>query len=220
MIATSSSPPPGNFELGTAHHTLRMCGLAGRNPRCQAAWRGGGGGEQHETSVPLQVTFPNPRHVPFVTDGSWFPSHCCGGAFAVVCRETLTWVVYPIPIPCHLDHSNAVEVYTSWVQCPVKNTLLTSAHVACATARSLREGGNFTDSKSFITVLHGRCSNEIRTGLVDLLLADCIDRTTPFPPPQHLYSHQEGTFLDLVLDDIDIAAKAQALRRPYPMPVG
>ena len=33
-------------------------------------------------------------------------------------------------------------------------------------------------------------------------------------------SHREGTFLDLVLDDVDSAAKTQALRQPYPMPVG
>ena len=170
-------------------------------------WRG--------VSVPLQPTFPVlrcvPRHVAFVTDGSCFPSHCCGGAFAVVCLETLTWVVYPVTIPCHLDHSYAVEVYTSWVLCRVKSTLLTLAHVACATAGSLGEGGNFTDTKSFIMALHNRRSSELGTGLVDLLLADCIDQATPLPPPQHLYSHQEGTFLDLVLDDVDNAAKAQAV---------
>ena len=86
---------------------------------------------------------------------------------------------------------------TSWVPCRIKSTLLASAHVACATARSLRKGGNLTDSKSFIMALHSRRPSELSTGLVDLLLADCIDEATPFPPPQHLYSHQEGTFLDL-----------------------
>ena len=55
---------------------------------------------------------------------------------------------------------------------------------------------------------------------MDLLLADCIEHATHFPPPQHLYSHQEGTFLDLVLDDVDREAKAQALRPPHPMPAG
>ena len=85
---------------------------------------------------------------------------------------------------------------------------------------AVREGGNFTDCKSFIMALHSRRPNELGTGLVDLLLADCIDPPTPFPPPQHLYSHQEGTGLDVVLDDVDNAAKAQALRQPYPMPVG
>ena len=144
-------------------------------------------------SVPLQPTFPVlqsvPRHVAFVTDGSRFPPHRCEGAFAVVCLETLTWVVYPMPIPCHLDHSYAVEVYTSWQLCRVKSALLTSAHVACATARSLPEGLNFTDSKSFIMALHSRRPSELGTGLVDLLLADYIDQATPFPPPQHLYSH-------------------------------
>ena len=67
---------------------------------------------RHGVSVPLHPTFPAlwslPRHVAFVTDGSWSPSHRCGGAFAVMCLETLTWVVYPVPIPCHLDHSYAV----------------------------------------------------------------------------------------------------------------
>ena len=68
----------------------------------------------------------------------------------------LTWVMYPVPIPCHLDHSYAVEVYTSWVLCRVTSPLLASVHVACAPARSLRKGGNFTDSKSFIMAIHGR----------------------------------------------------------------
>ena len=144
-------------------------------------------------SVPLHPTFRIlqfvPRHVAFMTDGSWFPSHRCGGAFAVVCLETLTWVVYPVPIPCHRDHSYAVEVYTSSVLYRVKSALLTSAHVACATARSLREGGNFTDSKSFIMALGSRRPNEVGTRLVDLLLADRIDQATPFPPPKHPYSH-------------------------------
>ena len=119
-----------------------------------------------------------------------------------MCLETLTWVVYQVPIPCHLDHSYAVEVYTSWVLCRVKSTLRASAHVACATARSLRKGG--------IMALHSRRPSELGTGLVDLLLADCIDRAAPFPPPQHLYSHQEGTFVDLVLDEVD---GAERLRR-------
>ena len=78
-------------------------------------------------SVPLHPTFPIlqfvPRHVAFVTDGSLFPSHRCGGAFAAVCPETLRWVVYPVPILCHLDHSCAVEVYTSSVLCRVKSAL-------------------------------------------------------------------------------------------------
>ena len=95
-------------------------------------------------------------HVAFVTDGSWFLSHCCRGLFAVVCLETLTWVVYPMPIPCQLDHSYVVEVYTTWVLYHVKSMVLESTRVSCATARSLREGGNFTDSKSFIMVLHSR----------------------------------------------------------------
>ena len=62
--------------------------------------------------------------------------------------------------------------------------------------------------KSFIMALHSRRPDELGTGLVDLLLTDCIDQAASFPPPQHLYSHREGTFLDLVLDDVDNAAKA------------
>ena len=178
----------------------------------------------HGVSVPLQpdlpILRPVPRHCAFVTDGSWFPSHCCGGAFAVVCLDTLTWVVYPVSVPCHLDHSYAMEVYTSWVLCQVKHTLLASGSVACATARSLREGGSFIDSKSYIQTLCSRRPEELGTGLVDLLLADCVRLAGQFPPPQHLYSHQHGTFLDLVLDDVDREAKAQALRQPHTVPAG
>ena len=92
--------------------------------------------------------------------------------------------------------------------------------MACATAHSLREGGNFTDCKFFILPLRSRHPEELGTGLADLLLADCIEHATHFRPPQHLYSHQEGTFLDLVLDDVDREAKAHALRQPHPMRAG
>ena len=178
----------------------------------------------HGVSIPLQPVFPVlksvPRHVTFVTHGFWFPSHRCGGAFAVVCLETLTWVVHPVSVPCHLDHSYVVEVYASWILCRVKHVMLASTHVACTTPHSLREGGNFTDSKSFILALRSRHPQELGTGLVDLLLAYCIKHATHFRVPQHLYSHQEGTFLHLVLDDVDREAKAQALRQPHPMPAG
>ena len=125
-----------------------------------------------------------------------------------MCPQTFTWVVYLVPVLCHLDHSYALEVYTSWELYPATSTLLASAHVACATAYSLREGGSFTDSKSFIMAHHNRRPGELGTGLVDLLLADCIHWAKSFPPPQHLYSHHEGTFLDLVLDEVDSAANA------------
>ena len=92
--------------------------------------------------------------------------------------------------------------------------------MACATARSLREGGIFIDSRSYIQALCSRRPEELGTGLVDLLLADCIRLAGQFPPPQHLYSHQQGTFLDSVLDDVDREAKAQALRQPHPVPAG
>ena len=178
----------------------------------------------HGVSVPLQPDLPVLRSVPhncaFVTDGSWFPSHYCGGAFAVVCLDTLTWVIYPVSIPCHLDHSYTVEVYTSWVHCRARHTLLASGTAACATARSLREGGSFPDSWSYIQALGSRRPAELGEGLVGLLLSDCIKLASQFPPPQHLYSHQQGTFLDSVLDDVDEAAKAQALRQPRPVPAG
>ena len=88
--------------------------------------------------------------------------------------------------------------------CQVKHALLPSALVACATARSVRDGENFSDSSI----------------LALLLLADCVRLAGQFPPPQNLYSHQQGTFLDLVLDDVDWEAKAQALRQPHPVPAG
>ena len=76
----------------------------------------------HGVSVQLLPVFlpihSVPRHVAFAIDGSWFPSHRCGGAFAVVCRETLIWTVYLVPIPCQLDHSYTTEVYTSWAILP------------------------------------------------------------------------------------------------------
>ena len=53
-------------------------------------------------------------------------------------------------------------------------------------------------------------------GLADLLLADRVRLAGRFPQPQHLYSQQQATFPDLVLDDVDQEAKAQALRQPHP----
>ena len=57
-------------------------------------------------------------------------------------------------------------------------------------------------------------------GPVDLLLIDYLCMSAKFPTPRHLYSHQEGTFLDEVLDDADSTAKVQALQQSHPMPVG
>ena len=138
----------------------------------------------------------------------------------MVCLETLTWAVHRVLIPCQLDYSSAVEVYTSWVLYSVKSMILALASVSCAIARSLKEGGNFTDSKSFIMALHSRRPDDLGTGLVDLLLADCVCQAELFARPRHLYSHQDGTFPDAVLDAVDSTAKIQALQQPYPMPVG
>ena len=87
--------------------------------------------------------------------------------------------------------------------CPVKSRILESARVSCATVRSVREGGNFTGFKSFIMAPHSRRPKELGMGLEDLLLADCIHPAGCFPPPQHLYCDQEGTFVDVVLDAVD-----------------
>ena len=71
-------------------------------------------------SIPLLPVFAtirsDPHHIAFVTDGSWFSSHRCGGTFAVACVETHTWAVYVVHVP--LDHSYAVQVYTLWVLYP------------------------------------------------------------------------------------------------------
>ena len=113
-----------------------------------------------------------------------------------------------------------MEVYTSWVLCRVRHTLRASGTTACATAHSLREGGSFTDSRPYIQALSSRRPAELGEGLGDLLLSDCIRLASRFPLPQHLYRHQQGTFLDSVLHDVDEAAKAQALRQPHPVPAG
>ena len=73
------------------------------------------------------------------------PSHRCGGAFVLVCLECPTWSASPVPIKCHLDHSYAVKVYTSWMLLHVKTIIWESPPVSCATICSLGEGGNFTD---------------------------------------------------------------------------
>ena len=178
----------------------------------------------HGVSVPLQPDLPVLRCVPhncaLVTDGSWFPSHCCGGAFAVVCLDTLTWVVYPVSVPCHVDHSYAVEVYTSRVLCRVRHTLLALGVAACATTRGLREGGSFTGSRSYIQALSSRRPTELGEGLVDLLPSDCIKQACKLPPPQHLCSQQQGSLLESALDDVDEAAKAHTLRQPRRVPAG
>ena len=100
-----------------------------------------------------------------------------------------------MPILCQLDHSYAVEVYTWWVLYRVKSMILDSPRVSCATACTLRDGGNFTDSRSFIMALSSCGPKELGTGLVDLLLADCVRQADRFPSPQHLYSHQEGNWI-------------------------
>ena len=78
--------------------------------------------------------------------------------------------------------------------------------------QSLR-GGKFYRLQVFHTC--SRRPEELGTNL-----CNCVRLAGQFPPPQHLYSHRRGTFLDLVLDDVDREAKAQALRQPHPVPAG
>ena len=61
--------------------------------------------------------------------------------------------------------------------------------VSCAVVCSLREGGNFTTSKTFIMALRSRRPDNLGTGLVDLPLAACVRMSERFSPPQRLYSH-------------------------------
>ena len=149
-------------------------------------------------------------------------SQMVGGSPHIVAEGLLLWCawtpLYHVPIPCHPDHSSAVEVFTSWFLFRVKSAIGGSPRVSCAFVRSLREGRNFKHSKSFIMALHYHHPNDLGTGLVDLLLLECVRMSERFPPPPHLYSHQEGTFLDVVPNDVDREAKAQALRQPHPMP--
>ena len=105
----------------------------------------------------------------------------------------------------------------SWVLYRVKSMVLELPRVSRATVRSLREGGNFTYSKSFIMALNSRRPGDLCMGL---LLAECVCLSERFPPPRHLYYHQEGTILDVVLDVVDNVAQAQAQRQPHPMPAG
>ena len=112
IVAIHDWMDAGYFSLGDAH--------AARWPLAPWQWDLERLSPWLGVSIPLQPVLPVlksvPQHVAFVTDdGSWFPSHLCGGAFAVVCLETHTWVVYPVSVPCHLDHSYAVEVYKFWI---------------------------------------------------------------------------------------------------------
>ena len=73
----------------------------------------------------------------------------------MVCLGTFS-NIYPVVVPCHLDHSYAVEVYTSWILFHVKRAIWEPPCISCATACSPREGGNFTNSMSFIMALRSR----------------------------------------------------------------
>ena len=117
----------------------------------------------HGVSIPLQPILPTIRRVPchvadivMLRTSRGSPRIVVGGLLAVVCLETLTGVVYPMPIPCHFEHSYAVEVYPSWVLYRVKSMFLESPHVSRATVCSVKEGGNFTKSKSVIMALTSR----------------------------------------------------------------
>ena len=99
----------------------------------------------------------------------------------------------------------------SWVLLRVKRWVWESPRISCATVRSLREGGNLTDSKSFITVICSRRPDDLGMGLVDVLLAVCVCLAECLPPPQHWYSHEDCTFLDTPLYQVDGEAKTQAL---------
>ena len=136
------------------------------------------------------------------------------GAFAVVCLECLAWAVYHVPIPCRVRHSYAVEVYILGVLFHVKSIVFDTTRVSCASADNLWEGGDFINSKWCIMALQSCRPDDLGRGLAHLLLAEYFRMARCFPPPEHLYPHQEGTFLDTLLDAVDSVAKTQALHQP------
>ena len=75
----------------------------------------------------------------------------------------------------------------------------------------------------FIMALHSRRPDDLGTGLVDLLLANCVRGQSVFPRSNIctlIKTIKIGTLLDAVLDAIDGAAKTQALQQPHPMLLG
>ena len=100
----------------------------------------------------------------------------------MVYLDTPKRVTYPVPIPCNLDHSYTVGVYTSDAMFRIKVALTQSCDVSYATVRSLGEGGNFTDSKSYFPALLVCKPKHFGTGLVDVLLTDCLCKSAKLRP--------------------------------------
>ena len=69
----------------------------------------------------------------------------------------------------------------------------------------------FHDCNSYITAVES--DNEPSNPLVRAIIHACRDLLQRMSPPQHLRSHQTGTFLDAVLDQVDSAAKKVAQRQ-------
>ena len=116
-----------------------------------------------------------------------------------------------------LDHSFAVETYTAWVLLTVR-THLRNMNVGVWGGRWDSDSPTFTVSKSYVEALVTRRPASQKRGLEGDLLHQCQQMVTDFKRPSHIYSHQQGTFLDKVLDDVDSAAKRTTEMQPSPMP--
>ena len=95
----------GYFTLQDAHAASSPLGSWQWELEKSSPWYG--------VAIPLQPELPSvttlPRNAAFVTDGSWFPTHRCGGAFGVV-----YWILRPGP--CTLSCAYLVPS-RSFVRC-------------------------------------------------------------------------------------------------------
>ena len=109
---------------------------------------------------------------------------------AVLDVHTDHFELHRIPIPIFCDNSYQAELYVAWVVLRAR-----------ASARWFvrDERWSLTDSNSYITALGSRN--------VTSLLVACRSLVKNTAPPQHLYSHLTGTFLDCVMDAVDNLAR-------------
>ena len=157
-----------------------------------------------QPDIPVIHQFPSDAYA--VGDVSWYSRQQSGGAFAIGSVTSSRVDVYHMVIPVAMDHAYMVELYVAWA---LLMTIVRSNVSAPHTW--YRKAMMFHDCNSYIRAVES--DNEPTNPLVRALLQACRDLLQRLTPPRHLGSHQTGTFLDTVLDQVDIAAKKVAKRQ-------
>ena len=112
-------------------------------------------------------------------------------------------------MPLRMDNAYTAELYTAWVALSARGPSVDPTFTFRSTS------WHFSDCKGYITAQEGR--PEPDDSLQGDLIRECRALVGGRLLPRHLYSHITGTWLDVLLDQVDAAAGRSGTSSPTTM---